>query len=98
MYKHTNTYLAASLLLAIGCGDTATTGEGAEIADALELENGGLTMEDEAPAFGEPEAFEDIGEYDAVEDEMDRDPGRSGLRFTLQKVQHASVQDISLFD
>ena len=64
MRKNTFTFLAAGLLLAWGCGDTAEpTAEGSAIADALEQDNGGLTMEDEAPAFGEPEAFDEVAEY-----------------------------------
>ncbi len=87
MTKHIKTFLAASLLLSLGCGDTATTSEGAEIAEALELENGGLTMEDEAPAFGEPETFRDIAEYEAVEDEVDQDPEVASMRERPDAVQ-----------
>ena len=89
MYEYTKTFLAAGLVLAFGCGDPAATGDGsaAEIADALEQENGGLTMEDEAPAFGEPEAFDDIGEYEAVQDEMDDDPEVASIREQPDAVQ-----------
>lgn len=76
MYKQTKTFLAAGLVLAFGCGDTSSISDGsaADIANALEQENGGLTMEDEAPAFGEPEAFGDVGEYAGVEDATAQDP------------------------
>jgi hypothetical protein len=80
MHKYTMTFLAAALLLAWGCGETTTTEEGGAIADALEQENGGLTMEDEAPAFGEPEAFRDLAEYDRVEDELADDPAVDEMR------------------
>jgi hypothetical protein len=74
--------LSAALAGSIGgCqsgDDTGTDGdaEADEIAAALELENGGLTMEDEAPQFGDEDSFaaaeiEGETEYD---DPMEEDP------------------------
>jgi len=88
MYKNTITFLAAGLLLAWGCGDTAEpTAEGSAIADALQQENGGVTMEDEAPAFGEPETFDEIAEYEAVQDETADDPEVASMRDRPDAVQ-----------
>lgn len=76
-------FLSAALAGALSaCGsDGAPSDEGAgddadEIAAALELENGGFTMEDEAPLFGDDDAFaaaelEAEADYD---DPMDADP------------------------
>ncbi len=87
MHKHTMTFLAAALLLAWGCGETSTTAEGGAIADALEQENGGLTMEDEAPAFGDPDAFRDVPEYEPVDDELADDPAIDEMRERPDAVQ-----------
>ncbi|HEU5055041.1 MAG TPA: hypothetical protein VFU21_00890 [Kofleriaceae bacterium] len=71
--------LVGALALA-GCtsstADDGTAGEAEEIASAVELENGGLTMDDEAPRFGDPQAFEEAAiEPDrAVDDAMADDP------------------------
>src|SRR5262245_57002926 len=47
-----------SALLVAGCTDEPDTGDTDTLGAALELENGGLTTADEAPSFGEPEAFD----------------------------------------
>ena len=103
MHKHTMTFLAAALLLAWGCGETNTTAEGGEIADALEQDNGGLTMEDEAPAFGDPEAFRDVPEYEPVEDELADDPVVDDMRermkdWTLGNQMQGVIDDSRLAD
>lgn len=82
---------AASGCVAPGDEEETTdeTGEVAEIADALELENGGLDFEDELPMFGEPELFADLMDveldiddavqYDADVDAMQQAP--DGMRY-----------------
>lgn len=70
------TYLGALALAACtGAGDP-TAEEADEIASAVELENGGLDMADEAPEFGEPQAFDEAAiEPDRpVDDPMASDP------------------------
>ncbi len=74
--KHVSFFIALSFLT--GCLDTSGLEDADAIADAIELENGGLEMTDEAPAFGDAAAFEDVSETDAVEyeevdDAIDRD-------------------------
>lgn len=56
MMTRTRAFLAAALIAAIpACTDDPDDAD--VIASALEEENGGLDMEDEAPLFGEPEAL-----------------------------------------
>ena len=67
-----------ALALAACTGTTAEDGtaeEAEEIASAVELENGGLDMNDEAPMFGDPQAFDEAAlEADsAVDDPMASD-------------------------
>jgi len=59
-----------------GAADPAGPGEAEEIASDIELETGGLDMADEAPLFGDPQAFDEAAiEPDAaVEDAMASDP------------------------
>jgi hypothetical protein len=73
--------LFACTLLAAACTDPATD-EGDEIVSALELENGGLDTEDEAPEFGEVESFAAAAiERDAAYvDTMDTDTEVTALR------------------
>ncbi len=87
MYRTIISFLAVGALFAVGCGETSTTAEGGAIADALEQENGGLTMDDEAPAFGEPESFEEVADYEGVDDEMARDPEVADIRERPDAVQ-----------
>ena len=56
--------------------DDGTAAEADEIASAVELENGGLDMNDEAPQFGVPEEFAEaaIEADSAVDDAMAADP------------------------
>ncbi len=75
--------LLAALLAAVpaACGaldatDEGTDEEAAEIATALEAENGGLTMDDEAPLFGDEDGFA-AAELEAVvehDDPIEADP------------------------
>ena len=50
--------LAVTLLLVPACGNQAT--ESDEVATAIEQDRGGLTLGDEAVAFGEPDLFAQI--------------------------------------
>ena len=70
--RFTNVLKAAipTILLALttGCGaavEEEENEEAAEIAAAIELENGGLTMADELPMFGTEEMFSEAGLPDA---------------------------------
>jgi len=70
---------ALAALIAVGCGaqkdDTYHYPDAEQIGTALELENGGLTMEDEAPTFAENDAFADaIDPEQPVADELENDP------------------------
>jgi hypothetical protein len=69
----------AAMLFAAGCGasnDKSSENGGAEeIGAALELENGGLTMDDEAPMFAETSAFQDAMDPETpITDELDNTP------------------------
>ncbi len=71
-------YLAALSLAACtgGTDGDPSDEEAEEIASALELENGGLDMEDEAPQFGAPEEFAEasLEQDSAVDDAIASDP------------------------
>ena len=61
--------------------DVADEADAEEIASAIELENGGLDMTDEAPLFGDPQAFEEaaIERDTAVEDPMSTEPATTDV-------------------
>jgi len=64
------------LLLLGGCYATTDEAEVGEIGAALELDNGGLDMEDELPTFGMEERFEELALLEAdlpVTDPMEAD-------------------------
>lgn len=68
-----------------GCLDTNGLEDADAIAAAIELDNGGIEMTDEAPAFGDALAFEDVSDTDAVEyeevdDAVDRDEAVTDMR------------------
>jgi hypothetical protein len=87
--------LACSLVaVAGGCTDTPED-EADQIVSALELENGGLDTEDEAPAFGEAEAFTAaaIENSAAVSDTMETDTEVVALR-QRPDVEHLRVAAI----
>lgn len=77
MTRHVALAIAIPSLLFAGCFSSTAEEDTAAIDGALEKENGGLTMEDEAPAFG---AEEDFAELDMLEDDpahedaMETDP------------------------
>jgi hypothetical protein len=76
MMKRTSFAFAGALLAsAAGCM-TATTDEEATTQAAIEQPDGGLTMTDEAPTFGDPAAFETaaIEQAAAVDDSAAADP------------------------
>jgi hypothetical protein len=88
--------LACSLVAAAGaCTDSATEDEADVIVSALELENGGLDTTDEAPAFGDVEAFAAAGieSSTAVPDVMDTDTEVVALRERpdVQRLRVAAV-------
>ena len=93
MYRTIISFLAVGALFAVGCGETSTTAEGGAIADALEQENGGLTMEDEAPAFGEPESFEEVADYEGVTGPITyRGRGDPPRRLIIARVRHGGTE------
>src|SRR5262249_5689887 len=60
-------------------------GDAQGVSNALELENGGLTTEDEAPAFGEESAFESqqlVDPSEAVDDPTGADPEVQAMEAT----------------
>jgi hypothetical protein len=87
--------LACSLVAAAGAACTTTEDEADEIVSALELENGGLDTEDEAPSFGEVEAYTAaaIERDTVVADPMDRDVEVVSLRERpdVQRLRVAAV-------
>jgi hypothetical protein len=88
--------LSLSLILFVGCAASTETGDVGEISSALELENGGLDMLDEAPAFGETELLESLQLLDEdlpVVDEMETSAELVALRDTPDAVVfRAAVQ------
>lgn len=70
-------------LLAAGCYGTEEDAEVGAIAEALELDNGGLEETDEAPAFGADEEFDALQLLVAdppAEDPMEADPEVAAMR------------------
>lgn len=80
-------------LVAVGCG--AEQGDGPptgseQIGEALELDNGGLTMDDEAPAFAEEPSFTELMDAETpVNDELLNDPTITSLQ---QKPDAAKIE------
>lgn len=72
---------------AVACGDVTPE---EEVANALELDNGGLDTADEAPMFGEPEAFEAAAlETDAAAtDPLASDPEVATIRNRPDVAKH----------
>jgi hypothetical protein len=56
--------LSLALMSTAACTSPDELGEAEEIAQALELDNGGLDMEDEAPMFGMDDIFTDSSVFD----------------------------------
>ncbi|HTE50564.1 MAG TPA: hypothetical protein VK698_06835 [Kofleriaceae bacterium] len=93
-------FLCASLAGSLGAcsasdaDDDASSADADEIAAALELDNGGFTMDDEAPQFGDEDGFaaaelEDETDFD---DPMDRDPAVDADRSAPDAaIYHAAV-------
>ena len=87
--------LAGALAACGSAGEPTDEGDEAdEIAAALERENGGFTMEDEAPVFGDEDAFA-AAELEAetdYDDPMDRDPAVvADLGAPAAAVYHAAI-------
>ncbi len=91
----TTSLLSIALILFVGCAASTESSEDVgEIGSALELENGGLQMVDEAPSFGEPELLSSLGllEEDVpVVDEMDASPEIASLRDVPDAVHFRAV-------
>ena len=87
--------LACSLVAAAGACTDGPEDEADQIVSQLELENGGLDTEDEAPSFGEVETFTaaSIEAGAAVDDTMDRDTEVAALRdrTDVQRLRVAAV-------
>lgn len=82
----------AIALVGVGCAlDASDETDPDEIASAIELENGGLDMQDEAPFFGEAELFERAGLADA--DEVYADP----IEADDLVVSMLEIPDVALF-
>ena len=66
-----------ALMIALGAAGCTTDelDDAGQIASEIEMENGGLDMEDEAPMFGEPELYADADLVDEVpyDDSMESD-------------------------
>lgn len=89
-------YALCALLLptAASCAQDTFNDESA-ISNSLELENGGLDMQDEAPLFGEADLFEsaDLPEEAAFDDPISQDLEVTAMQAEASaKVVHASIR------